>query len=261
MCNWIGRKRHVLGASASFFTVGLCLMSAVDSTARAQSATAPVEVTLLELVDANGDTPSDPSSLLFHGLTPGHEPVLAPPYDVDPSQRQQLTLADISGVGGTGHIERVPEGTRLTLELSGLQPGGVYTVWSDFYVPPGLTPDFANSVGLGAFGAADGSENSFVAASDGTASFEGIQPPGPLSIYGEAPEYALAPGISDYILFIAYHIDGQTHGTVPAPAGLEHTFASYAIVDFANPIPEPSSVALLVVAAFGAFISLRKRLD
>lgn len=250
----------VLTAHASVLAVGLCFATAIESTARAQTATAPVELTLLEVVDANGDAPSDPSSLLFEGHTPAREPVLAPPYNVDPSQRQQLTLADISGVGGTGQIERVGEGTRLALELNGLIPDGVYTVWSDFYVAPGLTPDFANSVAFGSFGATDGSENSFVAASDGTASFEGIQPPGPMSAYGEAPAYALDPGISDYILFIAYHIDGQTHGIEPAPAGMEQTFVAYSIVDFANPIPEPSSVVLLSVVAIGAFVSLRRRL-
>ena len=78
--------------------------------------------------------------------------------------------------------KRVATGTRLTLDVSGLIPNGVYSVWSDFYKAPGLTPDFANSIAFGAFGATDGNQNTFTASAIGTAHFEGIQPPGPMSL-------------------------------------------------------------------------------
>jgi hypothetical protein len=225
--------------------------------AAAQQATTPVVTTLLEVVDANGNTPSNPSDLLFEGHTPAHEPVLAPPYNIAPPQRQHLTLADFDNVAGTGHIERVAGGTRLTLDVTGLIPNGVYTVWSDFYVPPGLTPDFANSIALGAFGATNGSENKFVAGADGTAHFEGIQPAGPMSMFGAAPPYVLDPPVSEYYAFLAYHINGQTYGTEPAPAGLEQTFVVHGMAGFVRAIPEPSTLALLAIG-LAAMVTTRR---
>jgi hypothetical protein len=226
-------------------TAGLIALNSVRTNAVAEEATAPIQVTLLEVVDATGNTPSAPSSLLYEGHTPAHEPVLAPPYNVDPSLRQHLTLNDFDNVGGTGHIERVAGGTQLTLQMTGLIPHGVYSVWSDFYKAPGLTPDFANSIAFGAFGNPDGSENTFVVGSDGTAFFQKVQPPGPMSISGVAPTYALDPPVSDFIAFLAYHINGQTYGGEPAPAGLEQTFVVQGMADFVRSVPEPGTAALL----------------
>jgi hypothetical protein len=203
--------------------------------------------TLLEVVDANGNTPNNPGDLLFEGHTPAHEPVLAPPYNVAPAQRQHLTLNDFDNIAGTGHIERVTGGTRLTLDVTGLIPNGLYSVWSDFYVAPGLTSDFANSIALGAFGATDGSQNTFTASATGTAHFEGIQLTGPMSMFGAAPSYVLDPPVSEYYAFLAYHINGQTYGPEPAPAGLEQTFVVHGMAGFARAIPEPSTLALLVL--------------
>jgi PEP-CTERM motif-containing protein len=226
---------------------GLFALGQLPRNAAAEQATTPVVTTLLEVVNASGNTPGDPSDLLFEGHTPDHEPVLAPPYNIAPSQRQHLTLNDFDNVSGTGHIERVAGGTRLSLDVSGLIPNGVYSVWSDFYKAPGLTPDFANSIAFGAFGAIDGSQNTFIASVNGTAHFEGIQPPGPMSLAGNAPLYALDPPVSDYIVFLAYHINGQTYGGEPAPAGLEQTFVVHAMADFVSTIPEPGTLLLLAL--------------
>jgi hypothetical protein len=225
--------------------------------ASAEQASTPVVTTLLEVVDADGNTPSEPADLLFEAHTPAHEPVLAPPYNIDPSLRHQITLDEFDSISGTGHIEKVAGGTRLTLEVTGLIPNGVYSIWSDFYVPPGLTPDFVNSIALGSFGATDGSENTFVAGADGTAHFEGIQPAGPMSMFGDAPPYVLDPPVSEYYAFLAYHINGQTYGGEPAPPGLEQTFVVQGMAGFISTIPEPSTVALL---AFGlAAVALPSR--
>ncbi len=221
----------------------------------AQEATVPLATTLLEVVDGDGNTPVDPADLLFEAHTPAHEPVLAPPYNIDPSLRHHLTLDEFDNVGGTGHIEKVAGGTRLTLDITGLIPNGVYSVWSDFYVPPGLTPDFVNSIAFGSFGATDGSENTFVAGADGTAHFEGIQPAGPMSIFGEAPPYVLDPPVSEYYAFLAYHINGQTYGGEPAPPGLEQTFVVQGMAKFA--VPEPSTFALVAFAFAAAVLTGR----
>jgi hypothetical protein len=233
--------------SGALAVVGLLASGVLQTPVAAEEASTPVVTTLLEVVDANGNTPTSPSSLLFEGHTPARAPVLAPPYNVDPSQRQQLTLDDFDNVGGSGHIERVAGGTRLTLDMTGLIPNGVYTVWSDFYKAPGLTPDFANSIALGAFGATDGSQNVFTADADGTAHFEGIQPAGPMSIVGEAPAYVLDSPVSEYYAFLAYHINGQTYGPEPAPVGLEQTFVVHGMAGFVRAIPEPSTVAMSVL--------------
>jgi hypothetical protein len=245
---------------AALLVAALIAFGPLQRKVSAEEAFTPIVTTLLEVVDANGNTPSDPSGLLFEGHTPAHEPVLAPPYDIAPALRHHLTLDDFDNVAGTGHIERVSGGTRLTLDMTGLIPNGVYSVWSDFYKAPGLTPDFANSIAFGAFGATDGSQNTFVASVDGTAHFAGIQPPGPMSIAGEAPAYALNAPVSDYIVFLAYHIDGQTYGPVPAPTGSEQLFVVHAMADFVSTIPEPRTFALVALgmAAAIAFRTNRK---
>jgi hypothetical protein len=249
--------RRWLFLPAALAVVGLPVFAPLQSPVAAEEATTSLVTTLLEVVDASGNTPSSPSALLFEGHTTAHEPVLAPPYNVAPSQRQHLTLNDFDNVGGTGRIERVAGGTRLTLDMTGLIPNGVYSVWSDFYVPPGLTPDFANSIALGAFGATNGSENTFVAGADGTAHFEGIQPAGPMSMVGAAPPYVLDPPVSEYYAFLAYHINGQTYGPEPAPAGLEQTFVVHGMAGFVRAIPEPSTFALLVLWLVAAAIPRR----
>jgi hypothetical protein len=233
---------------AALLVAALIAFGRLQERVSAEEAFTAIVTTLLEVVDANGNTPSDPSGRLFEGHTPAHEPVLAPPYDIDPSLRHHLTLDDFDKVGGTGHIERVSGGTRLTLDITGLIPNGVYTVWSDFYVPPGLTPDFINSIALGAFGAPDGSENSFVASADGAAHFEGIQPAGLMSIFGDAPHYVLDPPVSEYYAFLAYHINGQTYGGEPSPVGLEHTWVVHGMAGFFSTIPEPNTIVLLALA-------------
>ncbi|MCH8216761.1 MAG: hypothetical protein IH892_08315, partial [Planctomycetes bacterium] len=130
-----------------------------------------VETTLLEVVTFVGGElaeATEPGQLLFEGHTDGHKPVLAPPYDVADDQRQQLTLDDFDNVSGTMQIQEVFEGTRVTFELTGLIPGGVYTLWADYYSAPGLTDDFAHGQALGALGAADGTENTLTAGADGS---------------------------------------------------------------------------------------------
>ena len=149
-----------------------------------RQASAAVETTLMEVGTFVGDefvNPSEPGQLLFEGHTDGHKPVLAPPYDVSDDQRQQLTLDDFDNVSGTMQIQELMEGTRVTFEFTGLIPGGVYTLWADYYAAPGLTDDFAHGQALGALGAADGSENTFTAAEDGTITFATVMPAGPLS--------------------------------------------------------------------------------
>jgi hypothetical protein len=78
-----------------------------------------------------------------------------------------------------------------------------------------------------------------------------------MSIAGEAPAYALDPPVSDYIAFLAYHINGQTYGGEPAPPGLEQTFVVHAMADFVSTIPEPHTLALLALGLTVAAMTTR----
>lgn len=112
--------------------------------------------------------------------------------------------------------------------------------------------NFGANVAEGAVGAADGSENEFRTNADGTAVFDAIIAPGPLSINGEAPDYVL-DGHSTYLIGGVYHNDDVSYGGVPGPNSLGHFSVEFAV-------PEPSSIALGVLALIGmAGLSLRSR--
>lgn len=148
------------------------------------------------------DTPlySNSSGLCDHLF-----PLVAP-------DEHHITLAEWQRASGTAGIKCGRRGTHAVLQLSGLIPNGVYTVWVATFQFPGLTPDFANLIGLGALGAPDGSQNVFVASANGTAALSVFHPPGDFSIFGSTD--CLADEF-EVVLWIPLHLDGQTHGGVP----------------------------------------------
>ncbi len=76
-----------------------------------------------------------------------------------------------------------------------------------------------------------------------------------MSIAGTAPPYALDPPVSNYVAFLAYHINGQTYGGEPAPTGLEQTFVVHAMADFVSTIPEPNTLLLLALGLAAVVIA------
>lgn len=132
-------------------------------------------------------------------------PLLAP-------DDHHITLGEWKRASGSALLKCVQRGSHVVLQLSGLLPNGVYTVWLATFQSPGVTPDFANMTGLGALGAPDGSENVFLASANGTATLSVFHPPGDLSMFGStgclSDEFEVA-------LLIPLHLDGQTHGGVP----------------------------------------------
>jgi hypothetical protein len=136
-------------------------------------------------------------------------------------------MEEFNHAGGTMQIEESAEGTLVTMELAGLIPNGVYTFWADFYSAPGFTDDFANELAIGALGPVDGSGNTVVASSDGTASVKTMMPAGPASWpivemglpVGdfEVPSYLLDAPVADFMVWGAYHIDGKQWGPRPGP--------------------------------------------
>lgn len=103
--------------------------------------------------------------------------------------------------GGTYTCENGRGTVDFTFE--NLVPNGVYTMWHDFMVWPPTEP-FIGTYDL-PFGARDGSENTFVAADDGSATFQRAISPC-LQLTGEHL-------VAD--LGLAWHSDGKTHGPLP----------------------------------------------
>ena len=104
----------------------------------------------LFIKDASGATPTDPAALLYEVRL--GKPVLAP-------DGHQLTLAEFNAPQGTASVKCVPQGTHVTLQLTGLIPNGLYTLWNVVFEAPGFDPTLAHLIGLGAAGSPDWNHN------------------------------------------------------------------------------------------------------
>jgi hypothetical protein len=158
--------------------------------------------------DAAGQIPSAPDALLYEARK--MNPVLAP-------DGHQLTLAEFNTPAGSASAKCVSDGTHATAHVSGLIPNGVYTYWNVVFKAPGFDPTFSNLIGLGALGAATGTQNSFRASASGEGELSAITPGGPLSTVGAIDACALDE--FEWHVVGAYHIDGQTHGPTLGPDG------------------------------------------
>jgi hypothetical protein len=154
--------------------------------------------------------PFAPSTLLYEARA--GNPILAP-------DGHQVTYGDFTAVTGRATAQCLTQGTHVVLKLQGLIPRGVYTIWSLTFRAPGFDPSFANLIGLGALGDADGSENSFRASESGEGALSALVNAGPLSVFGAIG----ACGLDEFEWHVvgAYHIDGQTHGATPGPDGTQ----------------------------------------
>jgi hypothetical protein len=149
-----------------------------------------------------GDTPlySNSSGLCDHLF-----PLIAP-------DGHHITLAEWQQAEGRALMKCGRNGAHVVVQLTGLIPNGVYTVWVATFQAPGLTPDFANMTGLGALGAPDGSGNVILASPQGTAALSVFHPPGDLSMFGSTD--CLSDEF-EVVLWLPLHLDGQTYGPVP----------------------------------------------
>lgn len=243
---------------AGMFAFALVVVGITEATT-GQVMTAPIQPHIRNLMDVDGNLAGDSSSPL-DSTTPVYRINSDPPDPVLGPDGHHFTLGEWQQVAGTAQIERMPDGTQLTIDVTGLVPNGVYTVWGAYFDDPPFNfdpflPNFPDNIGLGAVGTNDGSDARFDADDNGTATFSVLMPPGPLSMSGDAPLWAL-DGVSNFALVTMYHIDGQTYGTVPGPNHVGHFFAGF------TAIPEPSSLAmalsLAVCAAVGTW-RMRRR--
>ena len=134
------------------------------------------------------------------------------------SSRTTDSTTPFDAVAGSAAAKCVTQGTHVVLHLSGLIPRGVYSVWSLVFRAPGFDPTFANLTGLGALGEAGGGANTFRASAHGEGTLSAIVPAGPLSVFGAIGACALTDAFEWHVVG-AYHLDGQTHGATPGPAG------------------------------------------
>lgn len=236
---------------ATIFALSVLTVGLHSGTARAQSDAGVVRVIRNPLVDEfDVAVPRNATDTELWSTNQD------PHFQLFDREDDPITMGEWLQVSGTGEIAKAPEGTALSLELSGLVPNGLYTLWGFFFDDPPYNKseivNFGANVAEGAVGAADGSENEFRTNADGTAVFDAIIAPGPLSINGEAPDYVL-DGHSTYLIGGVYHNDDVSYGGVPGPNSLGHFSVEFAV-------PEPSSIALGVLALIGmAGLSLRSR--
>lgn len=144
---------------------------------------------------------------------------------------QPLTWDEYNNVKGNVTVECVEGGTRFTVKLSGLIPGGLYTIWNVVLEEPGfggtLESLLGSIVGVAPLGAPDGSENAFRASEDGTARITEVTPGGSVLQFPDVDEnWPDKRGIetcalNEFELHVVgdYHYDGKTHGNIPGPAG------------------------------------------
>ncbi|WP_373516170.1 hypothetical protein, partial [Pricia sp.] len=126
----------------------------------------------------------------------------------------------------TGSIsaECTGAGTKVTLDLQGLIPNGVYTVWNVTFKDPGFTGEFdspglpSNVKAFGPITPNDGSQSGFTASESGEGSISATTPPGTLGTIGEIEACALTDELEWHVVGL-YHSDGETHGPVRGPDG------------------------------------------
>ncbi len=222
---------------ASRLSVALIALTLIGCTALAQSALTLSPFVLAEyayIVDADGnklDALSDPTTPIYSAR--GDQPPLLAP------DGHQLTLGEFDRPQGLAVISCTGAGTHLTLTVSGLVPDGTYTLWNIVFQDPGFDGSMGNAIGLGSFGANDGSDNSFTASSAGTGSISVMVPAGPLSnVVPPRPDvspdetYVVTECLLDEYQFhidLNYHSDGEVYSIYPGPAG---TWAIQAAIGF-----------------------------
>lgn len=155
------------------------------------------------LADKDGKAITNP--LIFESRK--NNPINAP-------DGHQLTFAEFNSVQGTISVRCMNKGTRAVINLTGLIPNGVYTIWLLVFGPdPSKGP-----IAVGALGQSDGSGNAFTADEDGVAVISATNPGGDLSASGSIGNCWLTDQDEVHVVG-AYHLDGKTNGTSPGPPG------------------------------------------
>ena len=129
-----------------------------------------------------------------------------------------VTWGEWNRVTGSAKINCTGQGTRLNVNIEGLIPNGVYSLWVMPFQPPGFDTAYTNVSGFGSAGENNGSENVFTASSSGSARFHVTHPAGALSSFGSVSGCMASDEYEVHFVGI-YHIDGKPGTTTPGPAG------------------------------------------
>lgn len=208
------RLTLLLGATIVFFAS--CSRIDDDNNPSARSNTVvPIPFFVM---NAEGAMPNSPSDLLYE--VRGANPVMKP-------DGSQITWGEFANISGEIYVECQEDGVEAYVEITGLIPNGVYTMWNVVFDAPGMDPTdpMLGLEGLGAAGIGDGSDNAFTATASGEGSIRLRSPGGPLSMVSNT-DLANCPltGNFEWHVVGAYHIDGQTYGPYLGPDGtaIEH---------------------------------------
>lgn len=169
-----------------------------------------------EVTNALGTEPTEGDDALYTPLV--FEQPLGELHPIMAPDGHQVTLSEWQTATGSATVFCKDGTTVYQMQFNGLIPNGVYTIWNFLLTRP-LAPtdgiDFSVDInGNGALG--NGTLNSLVASDTGAASLEVTVGEGPLSMFGMQPSCAIT-SVPGFILVINYHIDGQTHGSIPGP--------------------------------------------
>ena len=148
--------------------------------ANAQQTTSPILPDLNTVVNAQGLPPTDPDAPLFRAGT-------SPLVPLTRSNGAPITLDQFNNATGQVHIAASPAGgTDVKVNVQGLFPGELYSVWAGYFQNPGDLK--GTRVGFGAVSTlGDGSDNFMVADANGTISLNLVQRQGPMTVQGSAP--------------------------------------------------------------------------
>lgn len=169
-----------------------------------------------QLFKTAGETPHDPFN----------------PNAVGPHKKGEpmgMTLGEWLKHSGTGTYTCEAGTGTLELELSGLIPEGVYTMWHAFMALPPPVP-FTGTLDL-PLGARDGSESVFVADKKGKKAFK----------HSFAPCLQMSDVWTTSMLAINYHSDGNTYGGHPGKFGYNAHIPLFVMLPLRDGIDQASS--------------------
>ncbi len=185
---------------------------------------APLNVNLSpfngQLEDADGNMPVDDATLLYNKNGGQHVPIMTP------DGLHQVTYGEFKMASGMAKIKCINAGTHVVMQLKGLIPHGVYSLWTLIFEAPGFDGTMNNRIGFGALGAIEGNKNSnsFIADDEGNASISIIRAAGKLEVDGSVnpePDYEGVPNcLSEEFethLALAYHLNNIAAGPGAPP--------------------------------------------
>src|SRR5262245_23143575 len=154
--------------------LGACVFAASLTWVTVVKSEAPVRNDNLILVYGDvrgpGCHPTDDAAGMIAATTPLDTPLFnhtrrgmpLPPASCNPvlaPDGHQVTLGEFRAVAGRALVKCINSGTDAVLHFSGLQPGGVYTIWLALLNPTPPPP----YLGVGTLGRTEISENQFAA--------------------------------------------------------------------------------------------------